>query len=176
MPSFTLKTKEGKEIAIHLGTLKESGGKVFIPKTGESISVVGATCCEMGGQSMIYATEITWAESTYRAPAGPNPAMMPGMGMMMGHNMSGQGPMGPGMMGPGQTGPGMMGQGMNMAPGQPGQGMPGQGTMICPGMTGQSPTGTAQVGPSGTCPGCGAPLMQHAPGTQAAPATPGEVK
>ena len=192
MPTFTLKTNEGKEYAIHLGTLKASDGTVFTPKMGETIAVTGDPCCGMAtqSQSMIHAAEITLAKKIFRAPAGS----MPGMTM-------GQGPMGPGMMAHGPMGQGQMGQGMMMGPGQMPQGqMPpgpmGQGQM-CPGMTGQGLPGQGpaqgqmapmgQMGPGAMAPGmmpccdgtgttgatCPACAMQHAP---AAPSGGAETK
>jgi hypothetical protein len=145
MPSFTVKTKEGKEISIHFETLKDSGGKIFIPKMGETINVAGTTCCEIGGQSMIHATEIILAKTTYRAPAGSSPGMMPGMGMMMGHEMGGTGAI---------INPAMAGQSRMMCPGM------GQDTTeprhLSSGMTGMVAM-TCCSGAAGVCSGCGTP-------------------
>ena len=145
MPSFTLKTTEGKEYTIHLGTLRDSEQKTFAPKVGETITVTASPCCEMSGKTMIHASEIAAAGKTYRAPEGSAPGMM--MGGMMGGGM---------MMGQGQMGQGQMGQGMNhgaMGEGQMGQGQMGQGMMMCPGMSGQTAMapGTAGTAPMGCC-------------------------
>ena len=131
MPTFTLKTEEGKEYAIHLGMLKNAEGQIFAPKIGETIVVTGTPCCGIPGQGMIHGAEIALGQETFRAPAGVIPGMMPGM--MMGPGQPGPGMvMGPGMMmGQGQPGPGMM-----MVPGPMGQVQPGQGW--CPGMTAQT--------------------------------------
>ncbi|MBI2818632.1 MAG: hypothetical protein HYX73_01520 [Acidobacteria bacterium] len=163
LPAFTLKTEEGKEYAIHLGTLMNTAGQAFTPKIGETIVVTGALCCGMPGQNMIHAAEIALGQETFRAPTGSMPSMMPGM-------MPGMG-MGPGMM----MGPGPMG------PGQPGQGMMG-----CPGMTGQMMPVQGQTGPGTMAPGamscCGGTVVGAAcPGCilqqPTAPASePGETK
>ena len=137
MPTFTLKTEEGKEYAIHLGMLKNAEGQVFTPKIGETIAVTGAPCCGMPGQTMIHAGEIALGQETFRALAGSMPVLMPGMMMHPGM-----------MMGPGQPGPGMM-----MGPGPTGPGQPGQGMMGCPGMTGQTMPGQGQTGPGTMGPG-----------------------
>ncbi|MBI4480659.1 MAG: hypothetical protein HY651_11605 [Acidobacteria bacterium] len=167
MPTFTLKTNEGKEYAIHLGTLKASDGTVFTPKMGETIAVTGDPCCGMATQnpSMIHAAEITLAKKIFRAPAGSMPGMMMGQGqmgpgMMMGPGQMPAGPMGPGtMMCPGMTGPGLPGQGPaqgQMAPmGQMGPGAMAPGTMPCC-------TGTGTTGP--TCPACAMQQPPAAPG------------
>lgn len=136
LPTFTLKTKEGQEYEIHLGTLKNAEGSVFTPMMGETITVAGTTCCSAANQNpaMVHAAEITLAKQVYRAPAGSMPGMM----------------MGPGM------GPGMMGH-AQMAPGPMPAGQPGQGTMTCPGMTGQTagqnPMDHAAMTPGATGPG-----------------------
>jgi len=142
MPSFTLKTGEGTEYTIHLGTLKNADGEVFAPKVGEAISVVGTPCCGMAAQTqgarMIHAAEITLGPETFRA-AGSMDCMMMGQ---MGQGMMGQAP-----TGQGQSGQGM--QGMMMHPRQPGQGQPGhgmQGMMMCPGMAGQPTPGQSMQG------------------------------
>jgi hypothetical protein len=155
MPSFTLKTSDGTEYVIHLGTLKNAAGEVFAPKVGDSIAVAGSSCCGMGAQAqiqkMIHAAEITLGNETFRAAGAPGCMMMSG-GM--------QGMMGP--MGQGQPGQGMMMRQGTPSPVQPGQGMQGmQGMMMCPGMTGQTMPGHNMPG-------------QGQPGTDAtAPATTG---
>ena len=178
MPTFTLKTSEGKEYAIHLGTLKASDGTVFTPKMGETIAVTGDPCCGMAtqSQSMIHAAEITLAKKIFRAPAGSMPGMAMGQGQM-GPGMM----MGPGQMPQGQMPAGPMGQGMMMCPGMTGQGVPGQGpaqgqmapmSQMGPGAMapGTMPC-CAETGTTGaTCPAC---AMQQAP---AAPSGAAETK
>jgi hypothetical protein len=193
MPSFTLKTKEGKEYTIHLGTLKDPDEKVFAPKIGETIAVTGTPCCQMGGQlggmmggqmagmmsgpmggmsgekSMIHPTAITVAGKTFQAPAGE----------AMGGMMMGSGGMGQGMA----MGSGGMGQGMMMEQGTAGQGAqkePMPGMMMGPGMTGGGTmaSGTMGSGAMACCAGmgtgsaCQSCMGKEAP--QTAPAAPSE--
>ena len=167
MPTFTLKTSEGKEYAIHLGTLKASDGTVFTPKMGETIAVTGDPCCGTAtqSQSMIHAAEITFAKKIFRAPAGSMPGMPMGQGQMgpgmMNHGQMGQGQMGPGMMmGPGQMPQGQMPAGP-MGQGQMPAGPMGAGMMMCPGMTGQGLPG------QGPAQGQMAPMGQMGPGAMA---------
>ena len=151
MPTFTLKTEEGKEYAIHLGMLKNAEEQVFTPKIGENIVVTGTPCCGMPGQSMIHASEITLGQETFRALAGSMPAMMPGMMM---HSCP--------KMGPGQPGQGMMG-----CPGMTGQTMPGQG-QTGPGTMG--PGAMSCCGETVAGAGCaGCPQQQQPPAPASEP-------
>lgn len=181
IPSFTLRTAEGKDYTIHLGTLKDSQDQVYMPKVGDTITVAGTACCQMLGQNMLHATEITLGSSTFRALGGTMPGvgmgmmMGGGMGMGMGHGPMAQGQMGPGPMGQAPKGPGMMGQGPGPGPQAP-MG-PGPGMMMCPGMSGQPIPGQGAMAPgampccTGVAPGTAAPTCP-ACGPQQAPASP----
>ena len=120
MPTFTLKTEEGKEYVIHLGPMRDQEGNVFFAKVGETITVTATAGHPMAGLNMLHAAEITSAGQTFRLPTGWMPGMM--------GQYYGPGTMGPGMMGQyygrGTMGPGMMGQ------------YYGRGTTWCPGMMG----------------------------------------